>query len=78
MGNLQSPITHASRVYDPLRRDIVDGRFKAGEKLTINSLRNAYNVGLSSLREAFPDLTADEEEEILQKVAPQLAAGHAV
>lgn len=52
MGNVPSPITHANRVYDSLRRDIVDGRFKAGEKLTINSLKNAYNVGLSPLREA--------------------------
>lgn len=52
MGKLQSPITHANRVYDSLRRDIVDGRFQAGEKLTINSLKNAYNVGLSPLREA--------------------------
>lgn len=52
MGNPQSPLTHANRVYNSLRRDIVDGRFKAGEKLTINSLKDAYNVGLSPLREA--------------------------
>ena len=37
----------SSSIYDLLRRDLVGGRFKAGEKLAINTLKEQYQVGLS-------------------------------
>jgi len=44
--------TASSRVFDNLRKDLVGGRFAAGEKLAINALKERYQVGLSPLREA--------------------------
>ena len=48
----------SSSIYDLLRRDLVGGRFKAGEKLAINTLKEQYQVGLSPLREALNKLAA--------------------
>ena len=48
----------SSSIYDVLRRDLVGGRFKAGEKLAINTLKEQYQVGLSPLREALNKLAA--------------------
>ena len=45
-------------IYDVLRRDLVAGRFAAGEKLAINALKEQYQVGLSPLREALNKLAA--------------------
>lgn len=45
-------------IYDALRKDLVDGRFAAGEKLAINALKEHYQVGLSPLREALNKLAA--------------------
>ncbi|GGW46346.1 GntR family transcriptional regulator [Vreelandella hamiltonii] len=45
-------------IYDVLRRDLVAGRFAAGEKLAINTLKEQYQVGLSPLREALNKLAA--------------------
>lgn len=50
--------TASSRIYDTLRKDLVDGRFAAGEKLAINALKEQYRVGLSPLREALSKLAA--------------------
>ncbi|SNY99041.1 GntR family transcriptional regulator [Halomonas sp. hl-4] len=50
--------TASSRIYETLRRDLVGGRFTAGEKLAINTLKEHYNVGLSPLREALNKLAA--------------------
>ncbi|WP_447895345.1 GntR family transcriptional regulator [Vreelandella sp. GE22] len=50
--------TASSRIYEILRRDLVDGRFAAGEKLAINALKERYQVGLSPLREALNKLAA--------------------
>lgn len=50
--------THASRIYEILRRDIVNGCFQAGEKVAINALKERYCVGLSPLREALNKLAA--------------------
>ncbi|SFU36252.1 GntR family transcriptional regulator [Halomonas korlensis] len=54
----QSSSTHASRIYEVLRQDILDGRFQAGEKIAINTLKERYGVGLSPLREALNKLSA--------------------
>lgn len=51
-------ITTASRVFDALRLDLVNGRFAAGEKVAINGLKEQYQVGLSPLREALNRLAA--------------------
>ncbi|MDR5873350.1 FCD domain-containing protein [Halomonas sp. CUBES01] len=50
--------TASSRIYETLRRDLVGGRFAAGEKLAINALKEHYHVGLSPLREALNKLAA--------------------
>jgi DNA-binding GntR family transcriptional regulator len=50
--------TASSRVFDHLRKDLVGGRFVAGEKLAINALKERYQVGLSPLREALNKLAA--------------------
>lgn len=50
--------TNASRIFDILRHDLVNGRFTAGEKLGISALREHYEVGLSPLREALNRLAA--------------------
>lgn len=51
-------INTSSRLYETLRRDLVSGRFKAGEKIAISALKVRYNVGLSPLREALNRLAA--------------------
>lgn len=50
--------TGGNRIYDILRRDLVNGRFEAGEKVAINALKDRYQVGLSPLREALNRLAA--------------------
>lgn len=50
--------TTASRIYEALRQDLLNGRFGAGERLSITRLRETYQVGLSPLREALNRLAA--------------------
>lgn len=50
--------TASSRVFESLRKDLVRGRFQAGEKIAINALKDHYQVGLSPLREALSKLAA--------------------
>lgn len=50
--------TAASQVFDALKRDLIRGRFDAGEKLAISDLKQHYAVGLSPLREALNRLAA--------------------
>ncbi|WP_423823265.1 FCD domain-containing protein [Salinisphaera sp. SPP-AMP-43] len=45
-------------LYHSLRRDLIDGRFEAGQKLAIGALKERYGVGLSPLREALNRLAA--------------------
>lgn len=52
------PSTGGSRIFDVLRRDLVNGRFEAGEKIAISALKDRYQVGLSPLREALNRLAA--------------------
>ncbi|WP_110666816.1 GntR family transcriptional regulator [Salinicola halophilus] len=51
-------LTAASQIYTALKRDLIQGRFTAGEKLAIKSLKEHYQVGLSPLREALNRLAA--------------------
>ncbi|WP_110714683.1 GntR family transcriptional regulator [Salinicola acroporae] len=48
----------ASQLYAALKRDLIDGRFTAGQKLAITVLRQRYGVGLSPLRETLNRLAA--------------------
>ncbi|AMD01924.1 GntR family transcriptional regulator [Halomonas chromatireducens] len=50
--------TTSGRIYDTLRQDLVNGRFAAGEKVSISALKEHYGVGLSPLREALNRLAA--------------------
>lgn len=54
----QSGATAASRIYEMLRQDLLNGRYSAGERLSITLLRETYQVGLSPLREALNRLAA--------------------
>lgn len=54
----QGNATAASRIYETLRQDLLNGRFSAGERLSITLLRDTYQVGLSPLREALNRLAA--------------------
>lgn len=46
-------------VYQNLRSDIIMGRLRPGQKLKLESLRDGYQAGTSTLREALSRLTAD-------------------
>ncbi|MGO3003336.1 MAG: GntR family transcriptional regulator, partial [Halomonas sp.] len=50
--------TASSRVFDHLRKDLVGGRFIAGEKLAINALKERYDVGFRRFREELSKLAA--------------------
>lgn len=50
--------TASSQVFHTLKKDLIRGRFAAGEKLAISALRTHYQVGLSPLREALNRLAA--------------------
>jgi DNA-binding GntR family transcriptional regulator len=51
--------TLTSAVYERLRRDVLVGRLRPGEKLRIEALRTTYEVGASPLREALNRLSAE-------------------
>jgi len=50
--------TLASRIFEKLREDILEGHFKPGEKLRISSLQERYAAGGSPVREALNRLTS--------------------
>ncbi|WP_251977474.1 GntR family transcriptional regulator [Salinicola avicenniae] len=59
MGSQESLAASAtSEIYTALKRDLIGGRFRAGEKLAINALKQHYRIGLSPLREALNRLAA--------------------
>jgi GntR family carbon starvation induced transcriptional regulator len=51
--------TLTARAYRLLREDILSGHLAPGLKLRIETLRNAYGIGASPLREALSRLVAD-------------------
>ena len=51
--------TIADEVYIRLRRDIITGRLSAEERLRLEALKTAYDVGLSPLREALSRLASE-------------------
>lgn len=57
---LQSPPrTLIETAYHRLRRDIIDGRHLAGEKLRVEHLKSTYQVSTGTLREALALLVSD-------------------
>ncbi len=57
VGTLEGSATQ--RAYDALRKMIVTGQLKPGEKLKIDSLRQRLDTGASPIREALSLLTSD-------------------
>jgi len=55
----EEKITRASSVYDVIRRDIMNGNIRPGEKLMFDALRERYDIGISPLREALNRLDAE-------------------
>lgn len=53
------PKTLVESAYRQLRRDIVTGHLPPGEKLRVEHLKDGYNVGAGTLREALALLVAD-------------------
>ena len=51
--------TIASSIYERMRRDILDGLLKPGEKLRMHVLRDRYEVSGSPIREALNRLSSD-------------------
>ncbi len=45
-------------IYDAIKRDIIDGRLKAGQKLKINDLKENYQTASSPVREALSRLAS--------------------
>ena len=59
-GTAQEPArTLAALVHGRLRADVLRGRLRPGDRLRFDTLRRAYGVGLSPLREALSRLAAD-------------------
>ncbi|WP_339935048.1 GntR family transcriptional regulator [Vreelandella glaciei] len=50
--------TAASEAFYKLKKDLIGGKFPSGEKITITTLKDTYDVGLSPLREALSRLAA--------------------
>ncbi|HYM71828.1 MAG TPA: FCD domain-containing protein [Stellaceae bacterium] len=71
---MDSPHTLATSIYSRLRRDILRGVFRPGERLRIDGLCDRYEIGATPLREALNRLSAEElvnrEEQRGFRVAP--------
>lgn len=57
-NTLKKAESKSGRIFERLREDLLNGQFESGEKLAISTLREAYDVGLSPLREALNRLAA--------------------
>ncbi|MCT7294875.1 GntR family transcriptional regulator [Ralstonia sp. CHL-2022] len=53
------PRTLCERAYLDLRQDIIQGRLAPGERLRVEHLKDRYNVGAGTLREALALLVSD-------------------
>lgn len=58
-ASVDAPKTLAGAAYHRLRRDIVDGRLAPGSRLRVEHLKDIYEVGAGTLREALALLVAD-------------------
>jgi GntR family transcriptional regulator, carbon starvation induced regulator len=75
---MDSPHTLATSIYGRLRRDILRGVFRPGERLRLDALCDRYEIGATPLREALNRLSAEElvnrEEQRGFRVAPMSLA----
>jgi DNA-binding GntR family transcriptional regulator len=55
----EEPKTLVEAAYHRLRRDIIDGKLRPGEKLRVEHLKTHYDVGAGTLREALQLLMTD-------------------
>jgi DNA-binding GntR family transcriptional regulator len=53
------PGTAGDQAYDRIRTDIIFGRLRPGQKLTLEKLRSQYGVAISTLREIFSRLAPE-------------------
>jgi GntR family transcriptional regulator, carbon starvation induced regulator len=71
---MESHATLATSIYSRLRRDILRGVFRPGERLRIDGLCERYEIGVTPLREALNRLSAEDlvgrEEQRGFRVAP--------
>ena len=71
---MHAPHTLASSIYARLRRDILRGVFRPGERLRLDRLGERYDIGATPLREALNRLSSEElvnrEEQRGFRVAP--------
>jgi DNA-binding GntR family transcriptional regulator len=58
-SEITTPRTLAERAYLALRRDIVSGQLAPGERLRVEHLKDQYQVGAGTLREALSLLVSD-------------------
>lgn len=49
----------SAQIYERIRADILFGRLRPGERLTLDRLRHVYGIGVSSLREIFSRLAPE-------------------
>lgn len=57
---MDGPHTLATSIYARLRRDILCGAFRPGERLRLDALCERYDIGATPLREALNRLSAEE------------------
>jgi DNA-binding GntR family transcriptional regulator len=55
----EAPRTLSERAYLDVRQDIVSGRLAPGERLRVEHLKDRYDVGAGTLREALALLVSD-------------------
>ena len=55
----EQPRTLIEATYRQLRRDVIEGRLQAGEKLRVEHLKSTYDVSAGTLREALALLISD-------------------
>jgi DNA-binding GntR family transcriptional regulator len=61
----ERPISYIKQIYNQIKKSLINGELKAGEKLKIDTLKEIYNVGSSPIREALTWLVADN---LVQKI----------
>lgn len=59
VGDEVGPVSTGEQAYERIRSDIVFGRLRPGQRLTLEKLRPAYGVGISTLREILSRLTPE-------------------
>lgn len=59
MGALEATKTSADRIYEEIRRSIIVGRWRSGERLGLETLADRYGTSVTPVREALQMLTQE-------------------